>query len=302
MNFSEIIKPITECNFFSEYWTTKTLLIKGHSEKFEALITLNDFLQNLKMSCYNTTIPNIEMYKHGTKVPLQEFTKVINPRKQGIEQRYIYKKISDLYNAGATINYKNVQFLIAPLFKLRDSISVEFNEEVNFNSYLTPPNSSGFRIHYDTHDIFVLQISGEKNWSLFGQTIEAPIKHENYLSRNQTPPKNIVENIRMSAGDVLYLPRGHWHKASTTDKHSLHVTLGIHCRKHYEIFDELVKSKLFFRENLIQYDQQGQKIPIKPETLKKKHLEALSEILTENLNSFLTLSKKTNNNNIQIED
>ena len=34
------------------------------------------------------------------------------------------------------------------------------------NAYITPPQNQGFSHHYDVHDVFVLQLAGEKEWTI----------------------------------------------------------------------------------------------------------------------------------------
>ena len=36
---------------------------------------------------------------------------------------------------------------------------------MQINAYITPPENQGFAAHYDTHDVFVLQVSGSKRWT-----------------------------------------------------------------------------------------------------------------------------------------
>ena len=49
-------------------------------------------------------------------------------------------------------------------------LAADLGHPVQVNAYVTPPQSRGFSDHYDVHDVFVLQIEGEKRWP-----IHAPI-------------------------------------------------------------------------------------------------------------------------------
>ena len=50
------------------------------------------------------------------------------------------------------------------------------------NAYITPESARGFEPHYDVHDVFVLQVSGEKHWS-----VHAPVReHPGRMSRGRS--------------------------------------------------------------------------------------------------------------------
>ena len=107
--------------------------------------------------------------------------------------------------------------------------------EVNTNLYMTPEvvsekdrtnedkkNGSvreGFEAHWDWMDVIIVQLSGMKRWSV---SREASI----YLSskdQKRKPTLKELKNVQryddftLCPGDILYIPRGHLHNASTID-------------------------------------------------------------------------------------
>ena len=119
----------------------------------------------------------------------------------------------------------------------------EFGCMVGSNAYLTPLNSQGFAPHYDDVDVFILQLEGYKKWRVY-----APLNKRETLprtsSRDYTEAEieengELVINVILGPGDVLYLPRGWIHQAETVsrpshisnlngtkdDDHSLHLTV-----------------------------------------------------------------------------
>ncbi len=100
------------------------------------------------------------------------------------------------------------------------------------NLYLTPPGASrAFESHIDWMDVIVLQVAGEKEWSVwntpFIYLVPPDQKRKPTMDELYKKP---FENVRMKPGDVLYIPRGNLHNATTpkdsTDM-SLHLTFGI---------------------------------------------------------------------------
>ena len=66
------------------------------------------------------------------------------------------------------------------------------------NAYITPPGSQGFDLHRDDHDVFVLQVSGEKHWIVYDDRDRARSLIDHSLAR----------------GETLYVPKGFPHTAT----------------------------------------------------------------------------------------
>jgi hypothetical protein len=97
------------------------------------------------------------------------------------------------------------------------------------NAYLTPASAIGFAPHYDRHDVFVLQIAGSKAWT-FAKTAERQLPNERIARRQNTPLRSLGKgsvHVMLSAGDLLYCPRGIVHKAKATTDYSFHLTIGV---------------------------------------------------------------------------
>jgi JmjC domain len=94
------------------------------------------------------------------------------------------------------------------------------------NAYYTPRSAQGLPVHHDTHDVFVLQVSGEKRWLVYEPALELPLKDQRY-SPELGAPGDAIEDRVLRPGDMLYLPRGWLHEALTSDMGSLHLTIGV---------------------------------------------------------------------------
>lgn len=112
--------------------------------------------------------------------------------------------------------------------ELKASLSVELNSIINVNIYITPPSSQGFSPHYDTHEVFVMQIFGTKTWRLYDYKCKYPLKT---WELTNSEVKHYIESspeheIVLSPGDVLYFPAGVVHDAFCIDELSIHITVG----------------------------------------------------------------------------
>jgi hypothetical protein len=113
---------------------------------------------------------------------------------------------------------------------------------------VTPPQSRGFDDHYDVHDVFVLQVDGEKRWRVHEPVHEAPLRDQPWTDHRsaveaaaRTEP---VIDVVLRPGDCLYLPRGYLHAATALGETSTHLTFGVHTWTRHHLADELVHAAL----------------------------------------------------------
>lgn len=122
------------------------------------------------------------------------------------------------------------QYNNSKLVQLISLLETQFGSLVGCNSYITPGNKSqGLAPHYDDIEAFILQCQGNKSWSLWLpkqelQQQQLPYIHSGDLDVNVLGKPDM--NITLEPGDVLYMPRGTIHKATTLDNDdSVHLTL-----------------------------------------------------------------------------
>ncbi|MEE3749938.1 cupin domain-containing protein [Mycobacterium intracellulare] len=128
---------------------------------------------------------------------------------------------------GYTIVLNGLERYSRAVAALSHSLEVELNFPTRVNAYVTPPDSTGFVPHYDPHDVLVLQIQGSKTWHA---STDAPVPAHEIGSRKGvgTDEPSSATDVRLRAGDVLYLPRGQVHSAETHAEPSVHLTIGLH--------------------------------------------------------------------------
>jgi bifunctional lysine-specific demethylase and histidyl-hydroxylase NO66 len=161
----------------------------------------------------------LTMAQSGAPVPASEYTYA-----SGIIDR---GAVLDTFRNGATIVLPQLHFADARLYTFCLALEREFGARIQTNIYLTPPGNSGFGIHYDDHDVFVLQVSGRKKWEIYGQRDGLPYKGEGFR-KNEHETGELRDTFIMEPGECLYVPRGLAHRAETEgDEASLHITVGI---------------------------------------------------------------------------
>ena len=131
------------------------------------------------------------------------------------------------FDDGFTIVLDNVEQYVRTVASMAHAVEVELNFATKVNAYFTPPGAQGFLAHYDEHDVVILQLRGSKIWHLYDGADVPP--HE---MRRREPVAMaglpLPTDVRLEAGDVLYVPRGRVHAAEATSEPSVHFTVGIH--------------------------------------------------------------------------
>ena len=147
---------------------------------------------------------------------------------------------------GATLVLQGLHRTWRPIIDFSQALAGELGHPVQVNAYVTPPENTGFSDHYDVHDVFVLQVAGEKRWRIRPPVHELPLRDEPWTARRgavedaaQDPP--LMEKT-FAPGDCLYLPRGYLHSATALGGTSIHLTIGVHVWTLRHVADELVRA------------------------------------------------------------
>lgn len=139
----------------------------------------------------------------------------------------IRRDVMRQYQMGATVILPQMHHSDPILASFCQAIEERFSCHTQTNIYLTPPDRQGFPIHYDNHDVFVLQVSGEKLWRLYDVAVDTPYRGEGFQRDVHKVGEKRAEFI-LRPGDCCYVPRGLMHDANTSgDKESLHITVGL---------------------------------------------------------------------------
>jgi quercetin dioxygenase-like cupin family protein len=92
------------------------------------------------------------------------------------------------------------------------------------NAYLSFAKGGALSVHYDPHDVLVIQVEGRKRWRLYGQTEQTPVRP---MRITDPGPDTVVEEHALDPGDLLFVPRGVWHRAELESPTSIHLTFAL---------------------------------------------------------------------------
>ena len=135
-------------------------------------------------------------------------------------------RATDEFARGATLVVQGMHHWWPALAEFCRSLDAELGHPAQANAYYTPRAAQGLPVHHDTHDVFCLQLHGEKRWLVYEPVWELPLRDQKYDSKLGAPGRPTLD-VTLHPGDTLYLPRGWLHAATTSDVESLHLTIGV---------------------------------------------------------------------------
>ncbi len=233
-DFRQLIAPLTQEDFFSEYWERKPLVLTERAgQGYEGLLDLKnvDFLLSTLSSPNSATVRFVNNKK---ELRNEEF---LAPDSSLLNMKMVMAGFSK----GNTIILNGLHNRWEPIRKLCYGLENVFGHSIGANMYLTPSNAQGFQAHFDAHDVLILQLEGEKLWKIYDSYLPFPIKNGDTPFFDPLNPP--VHEVYLKPGDLLYIPRGYVHEALTTNQYSMHLTVGIHVLTWIDLVREMALSQ-----------------------------------------------------------
>src|SRR5262249_32302893 len=133
--------------------------------------------------------------------------------------------ISQAYASGKTVILHNAQQRLHELAALCRSLENSLRCPVIANLYFTPRHSQGFGAHFDNQDVLVMQLEGKKHWRVSSSGPRLPLSDYPLVEYPKGSVDMPFREFTLEAGDLLYVPRGHFHEAASSDVSSLHLSV-----------------------------------------------------------------------------
>jgi ribosomal protein L16 Arg81 hydroxylase len=272
MTLEHLLSPLTVDEFLTNFWGQTFKHVPGAPDKFCHLLpwqTLNEALEQHRLD-----FPRIRLTRDGERLQPRSYISHNNSgRKRVAVPRLRYDKLTQELNSGATLVLDAVDELFESLRALAEALELFFHERIQINAYASWRTSRGFDLHWDDHDVFILQVTGRKHWKIHGMTLAYPLAGDPKEPKPTEPP--LWDHI-LETGDLLYIPRGFWHVAYPLNEPTLHLTVGVHNRAGLDLLRWLVnrmRSREIFRQDLPRFASR--------ETIQAHLVQMREELLSE---------------------
>jgi len=182
--------------------------------------------------------PFLRVAKDGAVRPATAFTRGGGAGASIADQAADDKVLAEMA-AGSTLVLQGLHRTWPPLVDFSAGLADELGHPVQINAYVTPPQSQGFAPHHDVHDVFVLQVSGRKHWTVHPPVVDDPLNNQPFDAFKGEIAERVAQapqiDTVLEPGDALYLPRGTVHSAQALGETSIHLTIGIHPVTRYDL-------------------------------------------------------------------
>jgi ribosomal protein L16 Arg81 hydroxylase len=163
-----ILSPFPARVFLNDYLGEQFLLVQGTPDKFAELISWKDVDELLERQPPGA--PSVSIAKDEHKLARSSFLT------SGTVGEVICASaiVAELQN-GATLISDKVHHHNKSVHEAAAALTRELSTSVGVNLYAAWQHSPGFGLHWDDHDVFILQVHGRKKWTVHRPTMIHPL-------------------------------------------------------------------------------------------------------------------------------
>jgi bifunctional lysine-specific demethylase and histidyl-hydroxylase NO66 len=269
--------------FGATYWSVRPLLSPAASLPADFADLFSADAVDELISRRGLRTPFLRLASQGSVLGTGRFTRS-GGLGAGVADQVADDKVLAEFAAGATLVLQGLHRTWPPLVDFAQQLSTDLGHPVQVNAYVTPASNRGFDPHYDVHDVLVLQIAGQKRWTINEPVFEHPLADQPWTEHResvaaQASSAPVIDTV-LTPGDALYLPRGWLHSAQALGETTIHLTVGIHATTRYDVLKALVDAAADTAE--LRASLPLGVDPDDPQTL-QADLEATVKALTERL-------------------
>ena len=211
-------------DFLNTAWGRTPVHLPGADpSRFRSLASLEQLDQILSYD--STRPPYVRLFHAGSVVDLDEYTYSGSVARREVTGLLDQQRLMELFDGGCTIVLDSIHHWIPEVRELCLGLQEELGGVGRATAFVTPPHQFGLDLHADAYEIFVLQIAGSKQWSLYPRLDPLPRAGLN-LDRTDfadTTPDVVV----LQEGDLLYLPWGTPHSVKPLGTVSAHISVAV---------------------------------------------------------------------------
>ena len=216
-DLARLIHPASPEVFLASFFETEVLRVAREDRTYyRSLLRMEDV--DRVLTTLHPSHPAVTVVNAAKEIDAADYTYPSGL----IDAARLYRAYAD----GGTIVLHNLEGSLPSLMDLCRALESELSCRFQCNIYVTPGGAAqGLRTHYDSHDVFVLQIAGTKHWRIYDRPIERPLRGQAFDPREHAPGALTME-FDLHPGDLVYVPRGVMHDATSGAEDSCHITLG----------------------------------------------------------------------------
>jgi ribosomal protein L16 Arg81 hydroxylase len=251
MTLQTLLSPVTPERFLAEHFDRAPLHIQGSPDKFADVLDWPGINRLLDMT-HVWTETSLKLVLDSAPVPPATYSVKAVSRDGAPVLQPVAAKVQDWVRRGASVVMNDVDSLTPGLAAVSDALEGAGFGKAQANVYISWQSHKAFHSHYDTHDVWAVQVEGEKIWNIWEGRAEWPIPHPVFRGQKQDHHDQakgaLREAVHLKKGDILYLPRGWYHDALAEAPNSVHVAYGVHAPLGMDVLNVLMERALYDAE------------------------------------------------------
>ena len=260
-SFGDLLHPVTEDEFFADYYDKKFLHIEGGARKFENVMSWG-ILAGILNQTVIWTSKSLNLVLDNDVVPEAAYCERVTNRDGFEVLQPDAEKVMALLRRGASLVANDIDTLTPVMSGVAAAMENRLAGKVQANLYCSWQQRQAFGSHFDTHDVLAIHVAGEKVWNIYETRMDDPIAHPAFKSFGQDWHDSnrgaIAQQVLMRPGDLLYIPRGQYHDAMATSDGTIHIAFGVTQVIGFDVL-EMVKATVVddveFRRNMPRPEQ-----------------------------------------------
>lgn len=229
MTFARLIAPMGVDEFFDQYYEKKPVHIKGAADKASDVCNWDDF-NELVARTGIWSDQTFKMVIDTERVPPQGYCERAPGRDGMMVMVPSSPKVQKQMDAGASIVLDLIETLTPGIRSVTEALEMALATRVSCNAYCSQNQRRAFPSHFDSMEVFALHIEGEKVWRVYEGRFEDPLEMPGYDHTSFAPDYHerakgeLMMEVHMKPGDLLYLPKGWYHDALASSDACLHLS------------------------------------------------------------------------------
>jgi hypothetical protein len=218
-----LLGAVPRDRFTDEHFGRTCAWLAGAPDRFDDLLNWQGLNYVLDTQAFSESTVRIK--KSAADIPPQKFLKKLARDTRQMSSRLISRVVNRELRDGATLIVNEIHNCWPPLSRFVEDLERDLACRASANLYVSLGVEHGFDVHYDSHDVFILQVEGRKRWSIYDRHRVLPYAHEHMRPDDPRPAgPPLIERI-LERGEACYLPRGYWHFVEPIGEPTAHLTI-----------------------------------------------------------------------------
>lgn len=155
---------------------------------FSDLFTWDDL--NQIIARHRLEPPRLRLFNDGSQIPQHSYAHPVVSKRHTVWHRIEPANLHHQLKDGASLVLDAVDALHPGVEDLATALERHFRTDVQVNLYASWTPKEGFGVHWDDHDVVVLQLEGAKRWKLYGATRVDPLRVDTEAPSHRSGPRS----------------------------------------------------------------------------------------------------------------